>query len=107
MWPSVSELEELNLSEPLRLKAVRTKGVLNHELTAIQLVFNNGVETEWMDSKRADAGEDYSTVELPDKPIKKIKAYARLDGYIRKLSFELEDGKDITAYYRNAGLANN
>ena len=93
MWPSISELEELNLSEPLRLKEVRTKGVLNYELTAIQLVFNNGVETPWMDSKRADAScEEISTVTLPEKPIKKMKAYARLDGYIRKLIFELEDG---------------
>ena len=46
--PNLNYLQELG--EPLRLTAIRTKGVPNSLNTAIQLVFHNGLESQMIDT---------------------------------------------------------
>ena len=53
-WPTLEDLKALNLKEPLKLTEIRVKGV-DSTLTAIQLVFKNGVESPLFDSKHARA----------------------------------------------------
>ena len=44
-WPKLEDLEALKLAEPLKLVAIRAKGTMNDKMTAIQLVFENGIES--------------------------------------------------------------
>ena len=61
LWPTPGDLEQLNLSKPLRLKAIKTKGVPNVYLTAIQLVFEDGIESPMFDTRRGAAGDEIRT----------------------------------------------
>ena len=56
-WPTKEDLTRLNINEPLILKEVRTKGVQGDDLTAIQLVFQNGIESPLFDGKHPRATE--------------------------------------------------
>ena len=42
-WPKLEDLEALQLKEPLKLTAIRAKGVERGVMTAIQLIFQNGI----------------------------------------------------------------
>ena len=70
-WPTEADLKNLNLSEPLQLKEVRTDGVQNYFMTAIQFVFTNGVESPLIDSKHPGS-TGLSSFVIPDKPIRRI-----------------------------------
>ena len=43
-WPTLEDLKALKLTEPLRLTEIRVKGENQGSLTAIQLVYQNGIE---------------------------------------------------------------
>jgi len=70
-WPTEDDLKQLNLLEPLKLKEVRTKGPQNGDLTAIQLVFQNGIESPLFDAKHSLATA-ITSVKVRDEPVKKI-----------------------------------
>ena len=49
-WPSEADLANLNLTEPPKLVQIRTKGVQNCPMTAIQLVFADGLVSPLFDT---------------------------------------------------------
>ena len=55
-WPTVEDIKKMGLTEPLKLKTIRTRGAQKDSLSAIQLVFTNGVESPLFDTQYAVAG---------------------------------------------------
>ena len=49
-WPTVEDIKNMGLTEPLKLKEIRTRGAQKDSLSAIQLVFTNGVESPLFDT---------------------------------------------------------
>ena len=49
-WPNLDDLQALKLKEPLKLTAIRARGEPNSYMTAIQLVFQNGIESPLFES---------------------------------------------------------
>ena len=98
LWPSPTDLDKLNLKDPLQLKAIRTLGVLGSGPSAIQLIFDNNIESPLIDSKNSGASEDVSTVELQRKAVSKIVARTCRNGWIGNLRFIYDDGSVQTIY---------
>ena len=67
-WPKLEDLQALNLTEPLVLAEIRVKGVVDYDLTAIQLVFQNGIESPLFDSNNANATE-LQTYKAPNNQV--------------------------------------
>ena len=100
--PSVEYLE--SLGEPLRLTAIRTKGRKDSICTAIQLVFHNELESDFIDTKSSMADEEVSTVQITSHKIRKIISCADGGGYlVGKARVEYEDGQQTTFYDKNYG----
>lgn len=55
-WPTVEDIKNMGLTEPLKLKEIRTRGAPKDSLSAIQLVYTNGAESPLFDTKYAPAG---------------------------------------------------
>lgn len=91
-WPTKEQLEELKLTKPLRLKAIRTKGKPGSCLTAIQLIFEDDIESPMFDTSPKDAGNEVSTIELTGAKISKIICAAHISEYISNIRFEHEAG---------------
>ena len=50
-WPSDKDLVEHDFETPPKLIKVRSKGVERSELTGIQMIFSNGIESAFIDAK--------------------------------------------------------
>ena len=61
-WPTQEEFQSMLLTQPLELKAVRTKGMRKGALFAIQLVFENGIESTWLDGGKKDDLDSSQTI---------------------------------------------
>lgn len=70
-WPTCQLMQNLKLLVPLQLKEIRTKGVPNYALTAIQLVFTNGMMTPFFDGQHSAADPEVQVVEIT-APVKSI-----------------------------------
>ena len=62
-WPTLLQLKKLNLSGPPKLKEIRTCGESDSGLTTIQLIFEDGLESELIDCENANA-EEMMTFEI-------------------------------------------
>ena len=91
LWPSPANLDELSLTRPLQLKAIKTMGVHGSGPSAIQLIYENGIESPMFDSKNTGAGSDVTTVELKKKVIRRIIARTCRNGWLGNLRFVYED----------------
>ena len=87
-WPTQDDLKKLNLAAPLKLKEVRTNGVNKNALTAIQLVFENNIESPLFDGKNVRA-TGLTTVVIKNKLIKRTSSRVG-HGYPYSLQFEFE-----------------
>ena len=67
----MQDLEKLSLKEPLLLKAVKSKSETGSVLTAIQLVFTNGIESPLFNGLN-NGPSGLKTDELSGNKIKKI-----------------------------------
>mmetsp|Transcript_34835 Transcript_34835/g.45869 ORF Transcript_34835/g.45869 Transcript_34835/m.45869 type:complete len:105 (-) Transcript_34835:125-439(-) len=57
-WPSEDDLESLSLVQPLQITAVKTKGDKSSGyLSAIQLIFENGISSPLFDGKCTSADD--------------------------------------------------
>ena len=69
-WTVEDELEKWQLTKPPRITAIRTRGC-NKLLMAMQLVFEDGHESPFFDTKK-EGSTEIKTVELTGKTINKI-----------------------------------
>ena len=101
-WPTDIELQKLELTEPLRLMAVKTKGFPNGDMTAIQLIFEGGVTSPMFDSKARYRGDELSTVEVSssETPFKRITSRVYNAKYTASLSldFDSEEKTPVVLY---------
>ena len=99
-WPTSEDLKQLELNEPLKLQAIRTKGALDNPLSAIQLVFQNGIESPIFDSQKKGA-DDFTTVALPDgSPIVSITSKASNIG-CSDIVFVQKNGQETVIFDKN------
>ena len=91
----------MSTKEPLQLKEVRTKAAQGNPLSAIQLVFQNGIESPLFDAKGPGANE-ISTVRVLDKQMNCVSAQVEAM-YISKIQFEYNDGEAKIVFDKNYG----
>ena len=60
-------------------------------MTAIQLVFDNGIESPLFDAKNPRA-TGLTSVQIQDRPVKRIKSHVWNNTHQNKLEFEFELG---------------
>lgn len=71
-FPSPADIERLNLTKPLRLKEIKVKGENSNPATAIQLVYEDNIESPLFDTKYTSNVNELQTINIADKPIKKF-----------------------------------
>ena len=96
-WPTVEYLKMLNFNEPLKLQAVRTKASQSNFLSAIQLVYQNGIESPLFDACRDPQAEEITTINVPDSRILSIDVMAG-NSNIREIKFELTNGQKLAVF---------
>ena len=95
VWPSREDLEQLGLRKPLQLKAIRTREWKRGQaLSAIQLVFEDGIELPVFECKVAGYTIPLKTTEINGKEIYRVRAKTteKSEGAIYGLSFDHENG---------------
>ena len=99
-WPSESDLEQLcSLGQP-QLKAIKTKTDGGVNLAGIQLFFEGGIESTFLQTDWSNRNQsETKTVKLTGKKISKIIEQGD-NNSARKLQFVHENGTD-TVYHKN------
>ena len=95
-WPTLEDLRALPPSTTLKLKEIRAKRVKGSAMTAIQLVFEGGIESPLFDSKQANATE-IKSYPVPDKRIEKVTG-KQCDSALRKLTLKFDDNSTLTVF---------
>ena len=96
-WPTRDKLKKLNLNGPLKLEEIRTKGVNGNFMTAIQLVFEGGIESPMFDTNHPNASNEISTVQIPDAPISRVSA--RIFNTRAQANIRFEQGEGSTTVF--------
>ena len=96
-WPTAEDLKQLKIAEPLKLQAIITKSASNGlcPLTAIQLVFQNGIKSPLFDAY--PSAHEPITIRVPDSPIVTISSKAN-EWYSGSINFVHKDGKTTVAF---------
>ena len=93
-WPKLEDLQALKL--PLKLKEIRAKGLVNSAMTAIQLVFEGGVESPLFDGKQSNATA-IKSYPIPDKRIMKITGQQG-SSWFRRFTLKFDDNQELTVF---------
>ena len=100
-WPTAKDLKGICQDEPLKLKEIITKAAEGNPLSAIQLVFENGIKSPMFDAKCGGANDEMS-VSVLDKTMVCITAQVE-SIYISKIQFEYKDGEAKVVFDKNFG----
>ena len=92
-WPKLADIQQLILTEPLRLTSVLTDFSRNSELNGIQLKFSNGIESPLFGQK---SDSDKTTEkEITGRNIRQISTRTRLNDRHEFFSVEHESGSEV------------
>ena len=95
-WPKIEDLKALNLTGPLKLTQIRVKGRVNDDITAIQLVFRDGIESPLFECNNNSA-TGLKTYDVPDAPVMQILAQNN-NNYTSKFTLTQKDVHQLTVF---------
>ena len=96
-WTAQADFERLGLEKPVKLQKLKLAGGSQQGLTAIQLVFNDGIESPLIKT----SGE-YALTEMkldPSKSINTVRVKTYLGAYIYKILFSGDDETGKNGYW--------
>ena len=92
-WPSLEQLEAMQLTKPLRMSAIRTRGKPDYLCEGMQLLFDNGTESPFVGAQTQVTRDTSRLFSNSGKAIRKVHCKRGQNyGEILCLDFEYEDG---------------
>ena len=92
-WPSIEQLQALNLTKPPKLTEIKTIGISGDDgLCSIQLIFEGGIQSPLIDAKSAKATTQVNSYQVKNKTISSLYARVWSSDRIEKLDFTYQDG---------------
>ena len=86
----------LKLKKPLKLTHIKAKGIVRDGMSALQLVFENGIESPLFDGGQQGTTE-LETFEVPDRPVTRITGTSG-GAHISRIILTFEDNQHVTVF---------